>query len=190
MRLGGVALSATTGVLAAALAGCGVFGLGSPEPVDTTPSAPPAGDSWLVIQEGRAVPSATPTGGRRSPTPDVTLPLGTRDPSCPHDWSGGSVMIPVTVTAGPRSLTATWPRQRQSTYNVAAVPQKLVGGVQPPVTWQPVAAATSGCTVTATIRGLLRGQAYIVWLDAPNPGFDRDGTRYPYSGRSGVVYPR
>jgi hypothetical protein len=120
----------------------------------------------------------------------LTLPQGSGEPSCPHDWSRGTVMIPVTVTAGTRSLTATWPRQRESRYTIAAVPQKLVGGVQPAVVWQPVAPATSGCTVTATVRGLRSGQAYIVWMDAPNPGFDRDGTRYPYSGRSGVVYPK
>jgi hypothetical protein len=99
-------------------------------------------------------------------------------------------MIPVTVTVGVRSLTATWPRQRRSNYNIAAVPQKLVGGVQPAVVWRPVVADTSGCTVTTTVTGLISGRAYIIWLDAPNAGFDRDGTRYPYSGRSGVVYPK
>jgi hypothetical protein len=190
MRLRGVAISATAGLLAAALAGCSALGFGS-DPEPTTPSQPPSGDSWLVVQEGEAVPSASPTVGRRRATPVATLPLNSAGPSCPHDFSAqGAVMIPLSVTVGVRSLTATWPRQRESNYTIAAVPQKLVGGVQPPVRWQPVAAATSGCTVTATVSGLLSGQAYIVWLDAPNPGFDRDGTRYRYSGRSGVVYPK
>ena len=49
--------------------------------------------------------------------------------------------------------------------------------------------AGAGCTVTATITGLKAGTPYVVWLDAPNTGYERDGTRHPYSGRSGVVYP-
>jgi hypothetical protein len=44
--------------------------------------------------------------------------------------------------------------------------------------------------VSATITGLTSGAAYIVWLDAPNTGRERDGTRHLYSGRSGVVYPQ
>ena len=51
-------------------------------------------------------------------------------------------------------------------------------------------AAGTGCTVRATITGLDPGKAYIVWLDAPNTGHERDGTRHLYSGRSGIVFPR
>ena len=42
-------------------------------------------------------------------------------------------------------------------------------------------AAGAGCTVTATITGLKSGKPYVVWLDAPNTGYQRDGTRHPYS---------
>jgi hypothetical protein len=183
-------VSAISGLLAATLAGCSALGLGTSGPTPgTTSSPPPSGDSWLVVQEGKVVPSTTPAGARRSVTPDATLSMGPTGSACPDDWSGGSIMIPVTVTAGRGSLTVSWPRQRRSNYHIAAVPQKLVGGVQPAPVWRPVVADTSGCTITTTISGLRSGQAYIVWLDAPNPGFERDGTRHPYSGRSGVVYP-
>jgi hypothetical protein len=65
----------------------------------------------------------------------------------------------------------------------------LVAGAQPAYAWQPVPAGT-GCTVTATITGLAGGSPYVVWLDAPNTGYQQDGTRHPYSGRSGVVFPK
>jgi hypothetical protein len=69
------------------------------------------------------------------------------------------------------------------------VPQPLVSGAQPAYAWQDVAAG-AGCTVTATITGLKSGAPYVIWLDAPDTGHERDGTRHPYSGKSGVVRPR
>jgi hypothetical protein len=36
---------------------------------------------------------------------------------------------------------------------------------------------------------LRSGAPYVVWLDAPGTGAERDGGRHPTSGRSGVVYP-
>ena len=68
------------------------------------------------------------------------------------------------------------------------MPQPLRAGPQPAYQWQNIAPG-SGCTMTATIAGLTSGKPYIVWLDAPNTGYERDGSRHPYSGRSGVVYP-
>jgi hypothetical protein len=172
-----------------ALAGCGALGLGDPAaPASAEPSTRP-GDSWVVVQEGRATASPTPARLTASPTTSTGLPPVSPVPGCPADWTGGTVLIPVTVTVGAGSLTATWPQQRGSTYRIAAVPQGLVAGSQPAVVWQPVAAG-SGCSVTATIRGLRSGKPYILWLDAQGTGFEPDGSPHPYSGRSGVVYPR
>jgi hypothetical protein len=98
------------------------------------------------------------------------------------------VLIPMQVTPGKGALTVTWPRQYASTYRVTAVPQPLVSGAQPAHTWTDVPAGT-GCTVTTTITGLTSGKPYVVWLDAPGAGTYGDGTRHPYSGESGVVYP-
>jgi hypothetical protein len=111
------------------------------------------------------------------------------DPACAQTWNINDVLIPMVVTPGAGSFSVTWPRQWDSNYRITAVPQPLVSGSQPSYTWQNVAPAT-GCTVTATISGLKSGVPYVVWLDAPNTGYERDGTRHPYSGRSGVVYPR
>jgi hypothetical protein len=170
-----------------AIAGCSALGLGSATPATPATSAPGTGNSWVVVQGGRA-PSPGPSIGAASPSASPSALLGSAAPGCPADGTTGSVMIPMTVTVGTGSLTATWPSQHGSDFRIAAVPQRLVSGVQPAVAWQHVAAG-SGCTVTATVGGLTSGKAYILWLDAPNAGTERDGTPHPYSGRTGVLYP-
>ena len=166
-----------------ALGGCGA----KPAAPEATPE-PVAGPGWLVSETGKATASpSAPGGGSRTPLlPPVSfLPV---DPDCAKSFTVEPTMIAMTVVPGKRSLTATWPRQYDSSYRITAVPQPLVSGQQAASTWQTVPAAT-GCTVTATISGLTSGKPYVVWLDAPNTGSEPDGTRHPYSGRSGVVYP-
>lgn len=176
-----------------ALSGCAALGLDSTMVPNTdTSSAPgPVSDAgWVVSTQGSPTPSPAAskgTGKSRAPVlPPVSfLPL---DPSCPKSWTVEPVLIPMTITPGAGSLTVSWPRQRGSNYRIAAVPQPLNSGRQPDPVWQDVPAA-SGCTVTATLTGLASGKPYVVWLDAPNSGYEKDGTRHPYSGESGVVYP-
>ena len=43
--------------------------------------------------------------------------------------------------------------------------------------------------MSATVSGLKPGKPYVIWLDAPDSGHERDGSRHPYAGESGVVYP-
>jgi hypothetical protein len=174
-----------------ALGGCGMLGLGSSTatPGSAASATPDAGDDWIVVATGSATPSPVPTfGGSRSPVlPPVSfLPIA---PGCAKDWVVSPPLIPIRVVPGPGKLTVTWPRQYDSDYRITAVKQPLIAGRQPDYTWQSVAAG-AGCTVTATISGLVKGVPYVVWLDAPNTGHELDGTRHPYSGRSGVVYPR
>jgi len=173
-----------------ALGGCGALGPGSatdtPGSADATAEA---GGDWIVVATGSATPSPVPSpGGSRPPVlPPVTfLPVA---PGCAKSWVVNPPLIPIEVVPGAGRLTVTWPRQQDSEYRITAVKQPLIAGNQPDYTWQNVAAGT-GCTVTATITGLQRGVPYVVWLDAPNTGYELDGTRHPYSGRSGVVYPR
>jgi hypothetical protein len=175
-----------------ALAGCSALGLGSsgtPDPGATATTGPVSGAGWLVSATGSPTPSPAAskgTGTRPPALPPVSfLPV---DPECAKSWTVEPVLIPMQITPGKGSLTVTWPRQYDSNYRITAVPQPLKSGSQPPYTWQDVA-ASSGCTVTATITGLKSGTPYVVWLDAPNTGYERDGTRHPYAGESGVVYP-
>lgn len=173
-----------------AVGGCGVLGLGSDsgKPGAATSTTPPPGEPWLRYNQGSPTPSPkiTYTGTRSPVLPPVSfLPM---DPDCEKTWTVDPVLIPMEVTPGAGRLTVTWPRQYGSNYRITAVKQPLISGSQPPYKWQEVPAAT-GCTVTATITGLSSGVPYIVWLDAPNTGYEPDGTRHPYSGKSGVVYP-
>jgi hypothetical protein len=167
-----------------ALGGCGALGLGSPTGTPgSSPSASPspADSPWIVTIPGAATPSPTPSRGTGTARPGLPpVSFLAVDRSCPQDWRAGAVLIPMVVTPAKGSLTLTWPRQYNSNYLITAVPQPLVSGNQPNYTWQNVAPG-SACMVS--------GKPYIVWLDAPNTGFELDGTRHLYSGRSGVVYP-
>jgi hypothetical protein len=175
-----------------AVSGCSLLGGDTTgTPGASTGVTPNAGSDWILNAEGSATPSATASAfpSRSALLPPVTfLPVET-DCAYAQEWTVSPVLIPVTAVPGAGRLTVSWPRQYNSDYRITAVPQPVVSGNQPEYKWQSVAPA-AGCTVTATITGLKKGVPYIVWLDAPNTGYDRDGTRHPYSGRSGVVYPR
>jgi hypothetical protein len=174
-----------------ALGGCGLLGLDSSTagPGSAASATPDAGADWIVVTTGSATPSPVATRGASRPPvlPPVTfLPVL---PGCAKDWRIMPPLIPIEVVPGAGKLTVTWPRQYNSDYRITAVKQPLIAGNQPDYTWQSVPAGT-GCTVTATISGLKKSVPYVVWLDAPNTGHERDGARHPYSGRSGVVYPQ
>jgi hypothetical protein len=191
MQLSGVgrALAVVALAVPLPLAGCGALGLGSPAPgVTSAPAAGMPGGSWIVVQTGSPTPSPTPSLGTPSPSPSASSSMGPGGAGCPADWAGATVLIPLTVTVGRGSLTASWPRQGASGYRVSAVPQDLVTGFQPPIVWRPVA-PQSGCIITTRITGLTAGKPYIVWLDAPDAGYQLDGTPNKRSGQSAVVYP-
>ncbi|WP_239143909.1 hypothetical protein [Actinoplanes philippinensis] len=171
------------------LGGCAALGAGGDKAGESSAAAG-GGKQWILFDQGSPTPSPAATVGKPAATPQVSLSAASPDPSCTKVWPRTEpVMIPVEVTPGSGSLTVEWPTQYRSNYRVTAVLQGVVVGRQPEPVWQAVPAGT-GCTVRTTISGLTSGAPYIVWLDAPNTGRERDGTRHLYSGRSGVVYPR
>ncbi|MFI5494438.1 hypothetical protein [Actinoplanes sp. NPDC051859] len=174
-----------------ALGGCSALGLGSAPGTPSTSASAAAepGEGWTVYAAGSPTPTPKVTySGTRAPAlPPVSFPPPLAE-ECKREWTVDPVLIPLTVTPGAGKLTVTWPNAYGSTYRITAVKQPLVSGNQPAYTWQTVT-ATGGCTVTATISGLTPKIPYVVWLDAPDSGHERDGTRHPYSGRSPVVYP-
>jgi hypothetical protein len=180
-----------TTVLAVAVCALATGGCGSGD--GTTPAAAPSpspGSTWSVLVSGSATPSPTPSRGSARPTAAASASLPSANPSCTKVWPPTErVMIPVEVTPISGGFKVEWPRQYESNYRVTAVTQKLVSGAQPEPVWKNVPAGT-GCTISTTITGLISGDPYIVWLDAPNTGHEADGTRHLYSGRSGVVYPK
>ena len=160
-----------------ALTGCAALGIGTTPSLSASPTPTPiSGPPWMIYASGSATPTASL---RRAGTPSPALPpvsFLAIDPACAQQWLVNEVLIPIRVTAGRGSLTVSWPRQRDSDYRIAAVPQPLVAGAQPTFPWQKVGVGT-GCTVTATIKGLKSGKPYVAWLDAPNTGHERDGAR-------------
>ncbi|GIE35533.1 hypothetical protein Ait01nite_085780 [Actinoplanes italicus] len=186
MRHTRIAIALATASLA--LGGCAALGLDESTAGDSATAA--EGKQWLVVDAGKATPSPGETTGKAIATPEVSLSLPAPDPSCTKLWPRTEpVMIPVEVTPGAGSLAVEWPTQGLSDYKITAVLQDLVVGAQPEPVWIPVPPG-KGCSVSTTISGLIPGEAYIVWLDAPNTGREVDGTRRLYSGRSGVVYPQ
>jgi hypothetical protein len=179
--------TATPALMVAAalmLGGCDTPGSGR----TSAPSPSPA-EPWLRYAGGGP-------GARTSPTPawtrtPATLPWTPLPsvPPCDIDWPADErVFIPMIVTPGAGSLTVRWPSRYGPTYRVAAVDQKLVTGTQPPPAWLTVGAGP-GCTTTATLTGLIPGNPYVVWLDAPDTPRGRDNSRSFYSGRSAIVRP-
>jgi hypothetical protein len=73
------------------------------------------------------------------------------------------------------------------TLAVAAVPQALVTGKQPPVRWRVVKAGSACTWRTRTFPGLKRGATYVIWVDARLRRHDgRKGLVDRLVGRSGV----
>jgi hypothetical protein len=175
---------------ALALGGCAVLGPGSGAGASPSPTPAPAGTPWFLYASGSATPTPLLSAGSGTPSPALPpVSFLAVDPNCGQSFTRiDQVLIPLTVTPGKGSLSVTWPRQYTSGYRITAVKQPLVTGSQPAYTWQNVPAGAS-CTVSAKITGLKSGVPYVVWLDAPNTGYERDGTRHLYSGRSGVVKP-
>jgi hypothetical protein len=173
------------------LGGCGALGLhGTLTPGAAASATPaPGGTGWIVVATGSATPSPGPSIGHGSPAPVLPpVALPSAPSGCVPGWNLNDVLIPMTVKPGKGSFTVSWPRQWDSDYRITAVPQTLVSGSQPAYSWRTVT-PTAGCTVSVTLTGLAPGKPYVIWLDAPNTGYERDGSRHPYSGRSGVVYP-
>jgi hypothetical protein len=173
------------------LAGCDLPGL--PAGLDPAggESASGQGDSWVVVAEGRPTPSPTRPAPAPTKTPAALLGKPTEaDPYCAFARSAGQIIIPLTVVSGSSSATISWPRTGDpppATYRIAAVPQRLVSGEQPHIEWRTVTAGP-GCKVTMTINGLITGEPYVFWLDAPDSGHQPDGTPRPTHGRSSVIY--
>jgi hypothetical protein len=149
-------------------------------------------DSFVIVTEGK--PTAAPSAGGGppwKPSPHPTLPAVPVDDTCAFSWLAGQVLIPVSVEVGAGSAKVSWPRVGEpppDEFRVAVVPQDLVGGAQPEPVWKTVT-KTSGCSAETTFTGLTAGAPYVFWLDAPDSGFQPDGTPRPRSGRSTVFYP-
>ena len=149
-----------------------------------------AGEPWVRVETGSPTPSPGPSakGSPRPALPPVSfLPTNS---ACAMAWpdTPEAVLIPMQVTAGAGSFRVQWPNRYGNRYRITAVRQDLVTGAQPEPRWQTVTTG-SECTASATIGGLISGEAYVIWLDAPDTPRRVDGSRSLYSGKTGLVYP-
>ncbi len=157
----------------------------------------PAGDSHgATVTDGDAV------GGLVVPQPPrpggITLQpwaaRGVAPTLTPLEPACGGYRAPVRITpgviAGTGSATVTWmadARGEVQSYQVSAIGQQPVSGVQPaPVT--ATAAQPEGCQqVTTTLTGLVSGQYYVFWLEEQVVSVTTGRTRLDQVGSSAPV---
>jgi hypothetical protein len=188
------------GSAVALLSGCSALGISAAEDGGAQVSTGKGStNSWVLVSQGARRPSAAPGGGATpSATPLLTLrptttgamPSAMGTPACAgNEQLGGIAGLAVKPGAG--SATVTWynpgdPRLVQ--YRLTAIPQNLVGGSQPDLTWQEIAPGAGCRTMTATVTGLTSGAPYVFSLDAVLTNYDTDGNRTATIARSLVVY--
>ncbi|WP_344733935.1 hypothetical protein [Nocardioides fonticola] len=106
-----------------------------------------------------AVP-ATAAGGGSGASSAVPCPLGL----------GPAMTLPVTVTPGKGRLRVSWQQPSDwsgiSGWQVATVARPMATA---PVTWRAVKSAAACTTVSVTLKGLVSGTPYEVWLEADSP---------------------
>jgi hypothetical protein len=160
----------------------------------------PAGDSnGATVTDGDAV------GGLVVPQPPrpggITLQpwaaRGVAPTLTPLEPACGGYSTPKRTTpgvvAGTGSATVTWmadARGEVESYQVSAIGQQPVSGVQPaPVT--ATAAQPDGCQqVSATVTGLVSGQYYVFWLEEQVVSVTTGRTRLDQVGSSAPVLVR
>jgi hypothetical protein len=157
------------------------------------------GESWIVVTEGKVkAEPAEPVPAQPEPEPEephlpelepVELAEVHRERCVPGDRHHPGL----TVEPGAGAGTVTWYNAGDpslESYRLAAIPQNLVAGHQPPVRWQTIPAGAGCRTMTAIVRDLDRRAPYIFWLDAVRTSPGLDGNRTNTIARSLVVQTR
>jgi hypothetical protein len=152
-----------------------------------------------VYLQGQRVPSPVPAPGvplpsattKKPTTPAMngTVKRPVVSPTCPGRVHM-SVMNGLSVVSASESAVVTWRGVGADAleYLVAAIPQALVSGKQPPVQWQSVPAQAGYCgNVSTTVTGLNGGTRYIFWLRAVTTDRVHGGTNDIWIARSFVI---
>jgi hypothetical protein len=199
VRLVGLVLAVLLSV-----AGCGsLTGMPSTKPKPST-----SGGAQLqlpqdtVFEAGtRPSPSPEPNGSpNRSPLaalpplPSSSTMYPSSSPNLSPGQCGGyyrqGVRNGLTVVPGTTSATVSWWNLGDpalQTYELAAVSQELVFGIQPPWKWQTVAKGTDCGLITTTFTGLTSGKPYVFVLHALLRAYENVPAFVPEIARSSPV---
>ncbi len=156
--------------------------------------------SWIVVDEGAVVASASPGRVRRaSPSPTVALPAAEPPAPAPAPASAAPCtgsrpagqLAGLTVEPGPGTATVSWYNHgdpKLVEYRLTPIPQVIVAGFQPELQWTSIAPGAGCRDMTATLTGLDRDAPYVFSLDAVSANYNADGVRTVTVARSVVVY--
>ncbi|MEU7907528.1 hypothetical protein [Actinoplanes sp. NPDC049118] len=157
-----------------------------------------AGDQWLVVAQGSATPSPTPSSGVR-PLPTATsgflpLPPATPKPAptatCARDTPHFDKINALEVVPGTTSAKVRWYNvggYNLVEYRVTAINQDLGVGRQKEVGTVVVKPGNPCGYLTATLPKLLRKTSYVFSVDAVVVRRSGDGTHAATIFRSSVV---
>jgi hypothetical protein len=201
MRLKTGATAVGVLVALALLSGCDLPGLPSSSPGAESGSGDgkqlQLPEETVYLQGQRVSPAPTPgvplpsatTAKPPRPIPNVVVTRPVASPTCPG-WIRMSVMNGLSVEVSGTSAVVTWQGVGTDTreYLVAAIPQALVYGLQPPVGWQSVQPTAGYCgNVSTTVTGLTSGTQYIFWVRAITTDRVYGGTNDTWIARSTAV---
>ncbi|OJF11264.1 hypothetical protein [Couchioplanes caeruleus] len=189
------------------LVGCGGLNGSSATPAESTSTQAPtdSSDDWLVVAQGKATPSPSPTSGVPPyPFPTVSAATGVSSraasaaqavPSstCSVREVHFSRITSLDVVAGTTTATATWTDFSGNNlveYRLTALSQDLKPGPQRDIGWVRVGSKEACTTLTATIRNLDRKTGYVFSLDAVVTRQSGGGTRAGTIMRTGVIYTK
>jgi hypothetical protein len=182
------------------LSGCGVLGLSAPGGSGGSPATSPTAPSWIVVDQGSASPSPTPSAGAGRPTPAATAgflplrpaaPAGTPSVSCSANTFNFSKIDAADVVPATTTAVVTWYNVggfNLKQFRLTAISQDLVGGKQRDVGFTVVAPTTPCGRMSATVTGLDRKTGYVFSVDAVVYRKSGDGTRAATVARSHVIY--
>jgi hypothetical protein len=189
----------------AVLGGCSAIPGSPTAKLDSSPgTGGQAGQSWVVVAQGSATPSASTRGVAPSPTASPSsgllalststptpTPTLTPVPNCTGFQRQGQING-LTAVPGAGAASVTWYNpggDNLTSYRLTAIPQHLVSGAQAALRWKSIVPQRMCGMMTATITGLTKGRPYVLSLDAVILRKSSDGKVGFTVARSGVVYP-
>jgi len=192
---------AVLAVVPALLSGCSALGMSPAAPGGTVITSP-SGPAWIVVKQGSATPSPTPSAGvvRAVPVPVVGFrklsapaPMPTPSPTCWPNTFSFSKIAAADVLPSTTSAVVTWYNvggYNLRQFRLTAISQDLVSGKQRDVGFVTVLPGKPCGPMSATVTGLSSKTQYVFSVDAVVDRKSGDGMHEATVARSPVVRTR